>query len=189
MANLTDEEVKEFFEEKYTKSLVKYADCIVKLKAAIDALNKDIAGLNSVSEDQKSLVENGDGSVTKSDKPVKAEKQEEAYGIPLMYDSGASWKNKIVRILKIENRAMSKDEIANFIGTQEDRKDIDTIKGKLSGEFHKLLTSGDLVKSKHKGIKMKGYFYGKSDWLLKDKEWKPEYAPIITDQTSDIWAE
>lgn len=187
MEKLSDEQLIELLNAKYEGANREYVSQGAKLTLAERELNKCIVALNLWSKDQIPLVGNlvgNNGSV----EPTKTKSEKE--DTPLVYDSGASVRDKIVRVLKLENRAMTKVEIADYIGLQENKTDetsIEDIKSAMTGELNTLISTKVLVKSKRKGIKMKGYFYGKPDWLLTEGEWRQANEPKIPELSPRLW--
>lgn len=185
MTNNNDDFIIKALQEKYKKTLEKYNSLKNQLGEAQKNLNKCIYAINVWSDEDIELIGEKQSIPIKEANNIQLKdvKQHEV----LVYDSSANIKAKIIRILQIYDRAMSKSQIIEFICQQEPDKDPKQLGHAFATPIHLLNKDGVLAQSKVKGIKMKGSFYGKPEWLVQDGIWKAQHKPIINKKQNIMW--
>lgn len=183
---ITDEEILKELASRHSVAENKYYNLLMQAESARQALNKCIMAINAFSDKELPLIgEDGDISAATVD---QAKTSLDKNGSEIEYDKDAIIRDKIITVLKIHNRGITKQELAEYISKKEKNKDIEEIKSGLSSELNYLSSTGVLIKSKLDGVKMKGFFYGHPSWLISDGVWVKQHAPVMkTTEQPSLW--
>lgn len=183
MTNNDDDLIINALRKKYSVALKDYHEISALLNEKKEDLNKCVLALRAWGDETINPIDSETSNNGNNEKNNKSDDNR------YIYDSGATAKDKVIQIIKINDRAMSKHQLAQFICDQEPKLTINEAKKYINAPVFQLAQDGLLAQSKLKGVKMKGYFYGKPEWLVSEGVWTGIHEPKIEDKTkqTNIW--